>query len=40
MLEYYRRPWMIAPIIESLSSCKEVVTELVVNVDSSGDNQV
>ena len=40
LLQYFRRPWMIAPIVEALRSCSEVATELVVNVDSPGDNQV
>ena len=40
LLQYFRRPWMIAPIVEALHSCSEVATELVVNVDSPGDNQV
>ena len=40
MLQYYNRPWMIRPIVAALRSCEEVPTELVVNVDSKGDNQV
>ncbi|GAX77116.1 hypothetical protein CEUSTIGMA_g4562.t1 [Chlamydomonas eustigma] len=40
MLQYFRRPWMVAPIVSALMSCTEIPSELLVNVDSQEGAQV
>ncbi len=41
LLQYYKRPWMIRPILDALrDGCSEVVTELLVNVDNPEEHRI
>jgi len=39
LLQYFRRPWMVGPLVSALRSCSEVTTQLLVNVDDTQEGE-